>query len=218
MVAVVRVTRALLLDLDGTLVDSEPAHRAAWRAFFTARGWDVDDATYAALFVGRRGADVFASEPGPWSAHDPHVLVDEVLSHLGPAASRAAALPGAVELLTRVRDAGVRLALVTSAMRAWVDPALTAVLGLSPGAFDVEVTAESVGRGKPDPAPYAMACSLLGVEPQDAVAVEDSVSGIRSAVAAGVGRVLGVPTTTTAQLLLAAGAVEVVPGLQSVLP
>lgn len=212
------MTRALLLDLDGTLVDSEPAHRAAWRAFFTARGWDVDDATYAALFVGRRGADVFASEPGPWSAHDPHVLVEEVLSHLGPATSRASPVAGAVELLARARRDGIGLALVTSAVRAWVDPALAAVLGLAPGAFDVEVTAESVASGKPDPAPYAMACTLLGVEPAAAVAVEDSVSGVRSAVAAGVGRVLGVPTTTSAPLLLDAGAEQVVPALAAVLP
>lgn len=212
------MTRALLLDLDGTLVDSEPAHRAAWRAFFTARGWDVDEATYAALFVGRRGADVFATEPGPWSAHDPQLLVEEVLSHLGPASSLATALPGAVEVVARARRDGIGLALVTSAVRAWVDPALTAVLGLLPGAFDVEVTAECVERGKPDPAPYTLACSLLGVEPSDAVAVEDSVSGVRSAVAAGVGRVLGVPTTTPARRLLDAGAARVVPRLEGVLP
>ena len=58
---------ALLLDLDGTLVDSEPLHRAAYRAFFEARGWDAPDLS---LFTGRRAEDVFATEPGPWTGHD----------------------------------------------------------------------------------------------------------------------------------------------------
>ena len=57
---------ALLLDLDGTLVDSEPMHRAAYASFFAARGWAVDEDAYA-HFVGRRGADVFGSLPGPWT-------------------------------------------------------------------------------------------------------------------------------------------------------
>ncbi|SDQ15523.1 HAD family phosphatase [Quadrisphaera sp. DSM 44207] len=208
--------RALLLDLDGTLVDSEPAHRAAWRAFFASRGWHVDEDTYRRTFVGRRGADVLATEPGPWAGEDPRALVEEVLSHLRETARLARAAPGAGELLRRARAAGVALALVTSATRAWVDPALRQVLGVDAGAFDAEVTAESVAQGKPHPAPFALACSLLGVPPAEAVAVEDSASGVRSAVAAGVGRVVGVETTTSADLLRDAGATQVVAHLDQV--
>ena len=55
----------VVFDLDGTLVDSEPVHRAAYQAFFDARGWEAPD---LALFTGRRAEDVFAAEPGPGRA------------------------------------------------------------------------------------------------------------------------------------------------------
>ncbi len=59
---------ALLLDLDGTLVDSEPLHRRGYELFFAAKGWDVPD---LGIFTGRRALDVFATEPGPWSGLGP---------------------------------------------------------------------------------------------------------------------------------------------------
>ncbi|MFL6177439.1 MAG: hypothetical protein ACJ715_12380, partial [Ornithinibacter sp.] len=56
---------ALLLDLDGTLVDSEPLHRERYRAWFEQRGWPYDDEV-ASLFTGRRADDVFRTVEGPW--------------------------------------------------------------------------------------------------------------------------------------------------------
>ena len=68
---------ALLLDLDGTLIDSEPIHRAAYRAFFAERGWEVPDLT---MFTGRRAEDVFVVEPGPWTGQDPAALSAEIMA------------------------------------------------------------------------------------------------------------------------------------------
>jgi sugar-phosphatase len=67
--------RALLLDLDGTLVDSEPFHRRSYDVFLERRGWTVPDVR---IFTGRRAEDVFAEEPGPWSGEDPEALAAEV--------------------------------------------------------------------------------------------------------------------------------------------
>ena len=194
---------ALLLDLDGTLVDSEPIHRAGYRAFFEHRGWDVPDLS---LFTGRRAEDVFATEPGPWAGHDPVRLHAAVLPFVPPDA--AVAVPGARELLRAAAEQGVPVAIVTSAGPAWVERSLTESLGL-PGGVDVVVTSEDVTHGKPDPSGYALACERLGVDPAGTVAVEDSPAGVRAALGAGVRRVVAVRTTHAADLLVAAGAAEV---------
>ena len=198
---------ALLLDLDGTLVDSEPLHRQGYRAFLESRGWTAD----LSLFTGRRAEDVFATEPGPWAGHDPDALLAEVLPFVPT--DPPAEVPGARVLLRAARAAGIPVALVTSAGPAWVTRCLAETLAL-PSGVDVVVTALDVAAGKPDPAGYALACSRLGVTPAAAVVVEDSPAGVRAAVAAGVRRVYAVHTTHEAAALSAAGAVEVHPDLR----
>lgn len=191
---------ALLLDLDGTLVDSEATHRRGYAAFFAHRGWDVPDLS---IFTGRRAEDVFASEPGPWAGLDPRALHAEALPFVPD--DPPVPVAGARPLVLAARDAGVPVAIVTSAGPGWVDLSLDA-LGAS---VDVVVTAEDVVDGKPDPAGYLLAASRLDVDPASVAVVEDSPAGVRAAVAAGVRRVLGVSTTHAADLLLAAGAVDV---------
>ncbi|HEY0948564.1 HAD family phosphatase [Nocardioides sp.] len=192
---------ALLLDLDGTLVDTEPMHRAAYRRFFEGHGWEVPDLS---LFTGRRAADVFATEAGPWTGEDGHALAREVMACIDPEALPEP-VPGAAALLEAAARLGVPVAIVTSAGPAWVR---RLAAGPLPGLADVEVlvTAEDVTDGKPDPAGYDLACRRLGVPAADAVAVEDSPAGVRAAVAAGVDTVVGVTTTWDAAALAAAGA------------
>lgn len=194
---------ALLLDLDGTLVDSERLHRRGYERCFAERGWDVPD---LGIFTGRRALDVFTTEPGPWSGHDPQVVLDEVLGHVPDEDPEP--VPGARALIESARSAGVPLAIVTSAGPPWVDRSLTS-LGLGLDSVDLVVTALDVVAGKPDPEGFAMACERLGVDPAAAVAAEDSPAGIRAARAAGVRRVVGIATTHEADVLLAAGATDV---------
>jgi sugar-phosphatase len=201
----------VLLDLDGTLLDSEPLHRAAFKTLFDTRGWDVTPDTYA-LFVGRRGADVFASTPGPWAGEDPDALVAEVIGHLAESDASPLPVEGAAELIRNWHAHGVPLALVTSATRVWAEYAVEEVLGVRQ-CFSALVTWEDVTHGKPHPAPYEAACRALHVEPAGVTAVEDSVAGVASAVAAGVGRVVGVTMTTDRALLREAGAHQVVDSL-----
>jgi sugar-phosphatase len=206
----------VLLDLDGTLLDSEPVHRAAYEAFFAARGWTVPPRTYA-HFVGRRGTDVFRTLPGPWTGLDPDDLVAEVFAHADAVDVTPVEARGAARLVRSLHAAGIPLALVTSAQRDWAERALTDILDVR-GCFTHIVSWEDVPAGKPHPAPFLRGCELLGVAPGDAVAVEDSVAGVESAVAAGIGRVVAVTSTTDPGLLVDAGAHAVVAHLEELVP
>lgn len=194
---------ALLLDLDGTLVNSEPLHREGYRGYFAARGWDVPDLS---VFTGRRALDVFATEPGPWSGLDPRAVLEEVLAHVPDEDPEPVA--GARELILAARSSRTPVAIVTSAGPAWVERSLGS-LRLGVDSVDLVVTALDVSAGKPDPEGFALACERLSADPAAAVAAEDSPAGVRAARAAGVRRVLGIATTHGPDELLAAGATEV---------
>ena len=100
---------------------------------------------------------------------------------------------------------------MTSADTRWAAKALAPLGGLS--AFDTSVTRADVETGKPDPACYALACERLGADAGAAVACEDAPNGVRSAVGAGVGTVLGVTTSFDAEQLREAGATGTLPDL-----
>jgi len=200
----------LLLDLDGTLLDSEPVHQCAYRQYFAGRGWHVPDRVLQ-KFSGRRGAEAFASLPGPWDGEDPLVLTAGVLDLLRATDLRPAPVAGAARLLAACRQVCLPFAVVTSARRGWLGAALD-LLGVDPGGI-LMVTAEDCSAGKPDPEPYRRGADLLGGAPADLVAVEDAPAGIASARGAGVGRVIGMTTSRPARDLLAAGADDTAPDL-----
>ena len=204
---------ALLLDLDGTLVDSEPLHRRGYESFFAHKGWEVPDLS---IFTGRRAVDIFATEPGPWDGLDPEAVLAEVLEHVPDEAARA--VPGARELIEAARAGGTPVAIVTSAGPDWVQRSLVESLSLELDSVDLVVTARDVEDGKPHPAGFALACRRLDADPADALAAEDSPAGVRAALGAGVRRVHGVGTSHPREVLLDAGAVEVHGDLRPQLP
>lgn len=176
-------TAALLLDLDGTLVDSEEFHRQVFRNWFAARGWALSDELLFS-FTGRRADDVLSRTPGPWEHEDVAAMQAELLAEIARLPKPRMA-PGASDLLT---GAGLPLALVTSANTQWASRCLGDLLDR----FDVVVTRDDVTFGKPHPEPYGLACRTLGVQAYGCVAVEDAPAGVASALAAGVGLVVGV--------------------------
>ncbi len=200
---------ALLLDLDGTLIDSEPLHRATIRNWLTGRGWAADD-DVVHQFTGQRATDVFANVPGPWAGENPDALMAEMLSGMDHTWVPSP-MPGAVELLRR---AECPIALVTSASRHWAEHCIATALGGYP--FDTLVTAADVTDGKPAPDGYLLACRRLTIDPAQAWTIEDAPAGVAAAVAAGVGRVFALTTTFPMEVLTAAGAHQLIGSLAEV--
>ena len=185
---------AVLWDMDGTIVDTEPYWIAAEHDIVEEHGgtWSEElshqlvgqDLLVAATFI----RDNSAVE---WS---PEQIVDEMLGRvIVKVREHMPWRPGARELLTALKEEGVPSALVTMSWRSLADAVLAA---LPDGTFDVVVTGDEVSHGKPHPEPYRAAARLLGVAPEDCVAIEDSPTGVRSAVAAGV-PTLAVPHVVT---------------------
>jgi sugar-phosphatase len=203
----------LLLDLDGTLVLSEPVHRRTWRHFFDVWGAEVDDHEYERTFMGRRARDVLAAVPGPWTGRNLGAIQAEMMAHAQTLGHAVETVPGAAALIRRVTDAGVPVAVVTSAGPAWAEEVLGPVLDVR-DRVAVLVTADDVVTGKPSPEGYRRGCDRLGIDAADCAGVEDSASGIRALLSAGVGLAVGITTTSSADDLLAAGAHRTVADLE----
>ena len=211
-----RPPAALLLDLDGTLLDTEPIHVRAHREHLDTLGVAVTDAEiwgnigkgdgefYAGLLqrAGRAGDPVAL-------VHGKTIRLREIYHSHG-----VAWRPGAPELIARSRVTGITAMVVTSSDRQTAACALAASDG---GAeLRLRLCAEDVARRKPDPEPYALAARRLGLPPERCWAVEDSPSGVASARAAGVGWVFAVPGHIPGERLRAAGAHDLVDSLHDI--
>jgi HAD superfamily hydrolase (TIGR01509 family) len=175
--------QAVLFDMDGLLVDSEPLWFEVEREVMARLGGNWGEADQRALLGGslRRSVSyLLARAARPASERDvARWLVDGMAGLL--ASRRPRVLPGACELFAEVSAAGIRHALVTSSERQIMD----AVIGQLGLAFEATVCAADVRRGKPDPEPYLRAAALLGADPRQCVALEDSPNGVAAAEAAG---------------------------------
>ena len=193
---------AVLFDMDGVVVDSEPIHEAALVELYAARGWPVEDPRFFAL-KGRSGADVFAELAARHGTDADALAADKHARYGALFAVRGALVPGVAAVLDALVARGVPLALATSAHRAEARTALDR-FGVT-GAFRALVTADDVARSKPHPEPYLRAASALGVDPARCLVVEDTVHGVRAGVAAGA-TVAAITGTFPAALLRDAGA------------
>ncbi|GAB5603199.1 HAD family phosphatase [Thermus sp. FJN-A] len=173
--------RALLFDLDGTLADTDPLHLLAWREVLRPYGLEVDPDFYRARISGRLNPEIVRDLLGLEGAEAAR-LIEAKEARFRGLAQGLRPTPGLPELLQRVEERGLLWGVVTNAPKENAHHVLKA-LGLRPPLL---VLAEEVGRGKPDPLPYRVALSRLGVAPGEALAFEDSPSGVRSAVGAGI--------------------------------
>ena len=179
--------------MDGTLVDTEPYWFAAERDLvdeFGSGEWPDELAKGMVGFDLLDGA-AYLQEHGDVELPAEEIvdrLLDGVIARLH---HRIPWQPGARELLAELNAAGVPCALVTMSWRRFVDPVVAA---LPPGSFVASITGDEVplGEGKPEPTPYLLGAEAVGAHPADCVAIEDSPTGVRSALGAGC-RVLGVP-------------------------
>jgi HAD superfamily hydrolase (TIGR01509 family) len=174
---------AVLWDLDGTLVDTEPLWFEAEEAMALRHGatWSTE---HAKNLVGNSlevSAAYIREHMGvPLSLEQ---ILEELLQYMeAHTAARATFQPGALELLGALRAAGVPCALVTMSYRRLVTPLLPR---LGEEAFAVTVCGDEVEHGKPHPEAYLRAAAHLGVDPTDCVVIEDSPSGAASGEASG---------------------------------
>ncbi|HET8664065.1 MAG TPA: HAD family phosphatase [Nocardioides sp.] len=174
---------AVLWDMDGTLVDTEPNWGIAELALAERHGgtWTTEQGLGLVGFDLLDAAHVIRREMG--IEPSPEQIVDEMLDHVIDQVEREVPWrPGSRELLESLTAAGVPCALVTMSYARFVKPILE---NLPPGTFSAVVTGDRVARGKPHPEPYLTAARELDVLAGECLAIEDSDTGATSAAAAG---------------------------------
>lgn len=181
---------AVLWDMDGTIVDTEPLWVEAQNALLVDHGLPALSPAQEELLVGAawpRAAELFASLGLRLDERRMRADVTGRVLHGMRGGLRWR--PGARELLAELREFGVPAALVTNSTS---EMARTVVEQLPPGTIATIVSIDDVGDGKPHPEPYRLAAARLGVPAGRCVAIEDSATGLASAVAAGCAAI-GVP-------------------------
>ena len=174
---------AVLWDMDGTLVDTEPYWIASEHEVVEKYGgtWS-DELALQVVGFDLLDAGRFIREHAGIDV-EPSDIVEELLDRVVRRVEEEVPFrPGAVELLADLRAHDVRCALVTMSYQRFVAPILA---GLPDETFEVVVTGDAVSQGKPHPEPYLKAAAILGVHPGRTLAIEDSNTGTRSAEAAG---------------------------------
>jgi beta-phosphoglucomutase-like phosphatase (HAD superfamily) len=175
--------QAVLFDMDGTIVDTEPYWIAAeYRLVESFGGTWSDEHAHALVGNALLTSAEYLREHGNVTL-EPEVIVERLLDEV-IAATRASVpwRPGAVRLLAELAERRVPCALVTMS---YARLAQVVVEKLPPGSFATVVTGDQVADGKPHPEAYLTAAARLGADPGRCVAIEDSPTGVASAEAAG---------------------------------
>jgi mannitol-1-/sugar-/sorbitol-6-phosphatase len=192
-------TRALLIDMDGVLVDSTPAVARTWARWAAKFGMDAE---YVVKYAHGRTSLNSIREILPSASNETHLAENQWLEDAEVADfADVVALPGTQELLAAIPSS--QFAVVTSASRKLAEVRLRAA-GLWQFARNL-VTSSDIQRGKPDPEPYLKGAAKLAIPAIECVVIEDAPSGTRSGKSAGA-RVLALRTTTADEELHAAGA------------
>jgi HAD superfamily hydrolase (TIGR01509 family) len=199
--------RAVIFDMDGVLTDSEPLINAAAIEMFREKGLSVRPEDFGP-FVGA-GEDRYIGGVAeaylfPLNLAAAKRRTYEIYLKLVP--DRLKAFPGAQDLVRACRDAGLRVAVASSADRIKVEANLNQI-GLPPHTWDAVVTAEDVLAKKPAPDLFLSAAAKLGLKPTECIVIEDAVNGIQAAKAAGM-RCIAVAQTFPADRLKAADLIK----------
>jgi HAD superfamily hydrolase (TIGR01509 family) len=178
-----RLPAAVLFDMDGLLIDTEPLWFSVETDILSELGapWELDDhktlvgssLKVSSAFVAERAGGAVTAEQ----------ISEQLLLRMRERLRHAPVLqPGVLDLIAELDAAGVPRALVSSSFRVLVEAALE---GVAPLTFDTVVVGDEVSDAKPHPEAYLLGAAKLGVDPADCVAFEDSPSGAASASAAG---------------------------------
>jgi beta-phosphoglucomutase len=175
--------QAVIWDLDGVIIDSADEHRRAWQRLAREEGIVMTDADFWATF-GRRNDDIFAMIWGEMPPERAKELADRKEMYFRELIRESAApLPGSIELMRGLHEAGFLQALASSTPIENIQ-LISDVLGLK-HYLTVIVSGETVPRGKPAPDIFLKAASELHMEPSKCLVIEDAVAGVQAAHAAG---------------------------------
>jgi HAD superfamily hydrolase (TIGR01509 family) len=188
-----REYKAVLFDMDGVIVDSEPLHWKAELEAFEHFGIHVPAFEFH-HFVGVPADKNFryVIEKYGQGDEDLEAMLQFKLDYFTAHRGNLKPIEGAIRFIRFAHEQGLRLAVVTSSEREYQQFVLR-LLGIEE-LFETCVTFEDVKHGKPDPEPYALACQRLGLHPSETVVIEDSLAGIASGKGAGC-FVLGLATS-----------------------
>jgi HAD superfamily hydrolase (TIGR01509 family) len=198
---------ALLFDLDGTIADTDPIHYQTWQEVMLGYGLAIDSSFYKAHFSGRLNEQIIQELLPQLSIAAGQQLSSDKEATFRQRAAHLQLLPGLIDLLNWADQQGLPYAAVTNAPRKNAEFMLQ-TLGVQ-DRFSIVILAEELERGKPDPLPYQVALEHLKVTAEQAIAFEDSPTGITSAVGAGLSTV-GMATTHSSEKLYELGATLVV--------
>jgi HAD superfamily hydrolase (TIGR01509 family) len=187
------VPQAVVFDNDGLLLDTEEAWTRAERTLFGRRGREFTIEHKRTLIGSARGVAALKLEAMLERSGEGEQLMDELIELvMDEALAGVEPRPGALELLGRLGETGVALAVASNSEPAFLERTLASAGLLHDGPFRAIVSAQDVVAPKPAPDIYLEACRRLGADPADSVALEDSPTGAAAAVAAGM-FVIGVP-------------------------
>ncbi len=195
--------RGLLFDLDGTLTDSDHLHYAAFNVLLAREGRQLDHQTFRSQVIGRANAEIFAGLYPEASSAEHEKLAAQKEADYRSLAKSLVPLAGLPGLLDLAAARGWVCAVVTNGPRQNAEHSLKA-LGLADG-FKLVISAIELSRSKPDPLPYQEALRRLDLDREHVVGFEDSVSGLKAGVDAGLAMV-GITTGLDAAQLIAMGA------------
>lgn len=198
--------KALLFDLDGTLADTDRLHEQAWFEGLARYGILADHAYYQTQISGCLNPEIVRRILPQLSEAEGETFLAQKEARFRELAAGVGPLPGLRKLWNWAQNRGLRRALVSNAPRANALFMLER-LGLQ---FDAVVLSEELPAGKPDPLPYRTALAQLVLGPDAALAFEDSPSGVRSAVGAGI-RTVALTTGHWPEALKQAGAFLSIP-------
>lgn len=178
---------AIIYDVDGTMVNSEPLHVSAWDEALKLSGQELSNLSqnFRQTMAGKKPIIIAQGmvDELNLSISPTELLGRKSLLFLEKAKTSLVGMPGAVESIHMFKDAGYKLAIGTSLDREFLDIILKS-LNVS-DFFDVIVTGDQIKNGKPDPETYLNVSNFLGIPPSKCVVFEDAQSGIQSAKDAG---------------------------------
>jgi HAD superfamily hydrolase (TIGR01509 family) len=198
---------AILYDLDGTIVNTDPLHYQAWQQLLRDYGKEIDEEFYKSRMSGRLNPDIVKELLSELSEEAVIKFSNRKEARFRELAPELTPLPGLLNVIRFANASGLKQAVVTNAPRQNAEYMLK-VLHLQ-AAFDQVVISEDIGIAKPDPGPYQYILKYFGIAPEEALAFEDSPSGIRAAVGAGIPTV-GIASTQEPGNLYELGAMLVI--------